>query len=139
MSKELKITKKNRFNSKGVIIRGGPEEDLIYESNYPLKYPEVIGKRFGRLTVLDEVYHPLLTGNIYLLCQCDCGNWYINSYNEIINGIIKSCGCLRLINMKKTKKKNRKSKDHNRLRNIYHHMIDRCYNKKVCIISKIWW
>ena len=117
------------YNKNGVKIKGRPDEDLIYERPEVLSHPEVIGKRFGRLTIIDEIRHPLLTGNIYLLCQCDCGNWYINSYSDITKGRVKSCGCQRIENIKKGKKKNRKSKAHHKLRNIRKHMIQRCYYK----------
>lgn len=63
----------------------------------------LIGKRFGRLVVL-EYSHFLYNGSdkakrtgisYFWKCQCDCGNiTYVNRQSLII-GRTRSCGCLR--------------------------------------------
>ena len=57
------------------------------------KSKDYIGKKFGRLTVLEKTN--IKSGNTYLYkCQCDCGNiCYKNIYN-LTSGHIRSCGCL---------------------------------------------
>jgi hypothetical protein len=51
-------------------------------------------KKFGRLTIIRLHHHNKHRQSMYL-CSCDCGNEKIISGNNIKNGIIKSCGCLR--------------------------------------------
>lgn len=53
----------------------------------------VIGKKFGRLTVLEYAY----TGNNYhkyFTCICDCGKITTVDMKHLLYGKIKSCGCL---------------------------------------------
>lgn len=58
---------------------------------------DMIGKRFGRLTVLSFAGH-----NKYAkpqpvwLCRCDCGNETVVSGNALRSGNTKSCGCLQI-------------------------------------------
>lgn len=60
----------------------------------------MIGKTFGRLTVLEEdVEYPVihnLTKGKYYKCQCSCDNKTIITVlgNNLRNGSTKSCGCL---------------------------------------------
>ncbi len=49
---------------------------------------QLIGQRFGRLTVLKEC------GGGYALCRCDCGNEKKIKWNHLLTGNTKSCGCL---------------------------------------------
>lgn len=51
----------------------------------------MIGKRFGRLTVI-EVDHEGRNGP-YWLCKCDCGNVKVVSNNNLKTGNSTSCGC----------------------------------------------
>ncbi len=52
----------------------------------------LIGLRFGSLLVLrkerDSCEKPIW------LCKCDCGKEKMASYSALINGLIKSCGCI---------------------------------------------
>lgn len=54
---------------------------------------DMIGRRFGRLTVL-EYDHPGRNGPYYL-CECDCGNQKVVSKNNLKTGNSTSCGCKR--------------------------------------------
>ena len=76
---------------------------------YIPKYVNLIGQKFGRLTVIKRVgsnHH----GQSQWLCSCDCGN-----KNEIVvvgssltSGHTKSCGCLNIEKfIERTKKHNR--------------------------------
>lgn len=58
---------------------------------------DLAGKRFGRLTVIRKVDHPLKVKNRkrYWLCKCDCGNLKVILGLNIRKGYTKSCGCLR--------------------------------------------
>ncbi|WP_304479866.1 hypothetical protein [uncultured Dubosiella sp.] len=51
------------------------------------------GKKIGRLTVLKRLEEK--KGSCYLwLCQCDCGRTTEASYNDLVSGNTRSCGCL---------------------------------------------
>ena len=57
----------------------------------------MIGLRFGRLTVLKIVKLPRQTRNGQKngwLCRCDCGNEVITTRKELLSGKKSSCGCL---------------------------------------------
>lgn len=62
----------------------------------------IIGRKFGRLTVLDTLIKKLNNkknpNRIFCKCQCDCGNLFITRKDGLLNNRIKSCGCLRNIN-----------------------------------------
>lgn len=54
---------------------------------------DLIGKRFGKLVVIDRE----TTGGYKVgkyICQCDCGNIIKVSSNNLIQGSTQSCGCL---------------------------------------------
>ena len=72
----------------GAVITDGPV--LIFMS----KHEELIGKVFGRLTVIalagmNKKYQALV------LCKCECGNEIIARADSLKDGNTKSCGCLR--------------------------------------------
>lgn len=56
---------------------------------------QLVGKRFGKLTVLSQCDEDRKTkpGSIEWLCRCDCGNEKILSSSALNNA--KSCGCSR--------------------------------------------
>ena len=54
---------------------------------------DIIGKRFGYLTVLSE--EPQIKGQRRKVrCQCDCGNIHICSVTDLTTGHTSSCGCM---------------------------------------------
>lgn len=55
----------------------------------------IIGKRFGRLKVVERVSPPK-TPNPEFLCKCDCGGNKVVKYNNLKKSATKSCGCLKL-------------------------------------------
>ena len=57
---------------------------------------DLTGKKFGLLTVLEEA-EPKYYKNkkqIVWKCLCDCGNIHYADATNLVNGKIKSCGCL---------------------------------------------
>ena len=52
---------------------------------------DVIGKKFGHLTVLDILWD---YDRAKAICKCDCGNDYIGTKADIVSGHTQSCGCL---------------------------------------------
>ena len=59
---------------------------------------KLIGKTFGRLTVMDVVQLPAANNRVIfrLKCICECGNCCFHEVGSIVgNNPTKSCGCLR--------------------------------------------
>jgi len=81
----------------------------------------IIGKKFGRLTVLELAYKK--DYKPHYKCRCECGNETIVSKSNLQNGHTKSCGCLR--------KKSRKYDSTTiKLLYVFNSMRSRCYNPK---------
>lgn len=53
-----------------------------------------IGKRYGRLTVIEKLDKKDFTNSVYL-CKCDCGNMKEVNINKLHTDHTKSCGCLK--------------------------------------------
>lgn len=61
------------------------------------KTSDLVGKRFGTLTVISRAENHISSGGFVRsawLCQCDCGNTKIITSNRLLPGKTKSCGCL---------------------------------------------
>lgn len=92
-----------------------------------MKKINIIGRKFGRLTVIEECKERDKSVGIIYKCKCDCGKFINISGNSIRSGKTKSCGCLR-----KEVTGNRKrthGKQGTRLYRIWQGMKNRCYNK----------
>lgn len=57
-----------------------------------MKNVELLGKRFGRLTVVAKVES--LNYRSRFLCKCDCGNEKLVLGQNLLSGHVQSCGCL---------------------------------------------
>lgn len=55
--------------------------------------PNLIGKKFGRLTVIKEIESS--SSQRRWLCECDCGKTIGINSHTLTSGHTKSCGCLR--------------------------------------------
>lgn len=55
---------------------------------------DLTGMRFGRLIALEDTGERYRTARIWR-CLCDCGNEAKVIVYNLINGSVKSCGCLR--------------------------------------------
>lgn len=70
----------------------------------------MIGKVFGRLTVLQEMeprkYKSGAKARMYLV-SCECGNRKVVQYSSLVSGLTRSCGCLHkeqaVCNLEKTR------------------------------------
>lgn len=80
----------------------------------------IIGKQFGRLTVMSLV-EVSVDKTIYL-CRCSCGNTKEVSYRSMSSGFTSSCGCLAVETVSTHGLSN------HRLYTIWENMIQRCYN-----------
>ena len=90
------------------------------------KFENLVGKKFGKLTVLKRVENDKYQRTKWL-CKCDCGNEVIVSANQLKRGKTKSCGCLRIEMQLKSHTKHGLSKS--RIFKIYGGMKKRCYCK----------
>lgn len=86
---------------------------------------DLTGQRFGRLVVVERAgsdKHKHATWK----CQCDCGEVRVLCSGNLRNGLVNSCGCLRVDSNKKrfTKHGRRES----RLYCVWIDMKKRCYN-----------
>jgi len=82
---------------------------------------EMIGKKFGMLTVVSE-FDKNKSGNVRWLCRCDCGKESIVVGSKLRNGHTKSCGCLKISPIAQ-------GYSATRLYSIWTNMHRRCYNK----------
>lgn len=57
--------------------------------------PIETGTRFGRLVVIESVGGEGKAGGELYRCRCDCGNECIKPKNQLLQGGVKSCGCIR--------------------------------------------
>lgn len=58
-----------------------------------MKPLELIGQRFGRLTVIERAGSTRQGVSLWL-CNCDCGNQFVAHSQRLKAGQTKSCGCL---------------------------------------------
>jgi hypothetical protein len=90
------------------------------------KQTELLGKVFGRLTVIGTTPDRSASGNIVWSCQCECGNSVLVPGVYLRNGNTRSCGCLRKENFNNRKH----GLSHDPLYEIWTAMLQRCYNPK---------
>jgi hypothetical protein len=90
----------------------------------------MIGRQFGRLTVLRDTGKRTPTRNIIWLCTCRCGNKTNVRGTHLTSGTTKSCGCLKKEMVIKLIKKNiMHGNSGTRLYTIWIGMKARCYLK----------
>ncbi len=56
----------------------------------------LVGRRFGRLTVLAETEARASNGSIMWRCRCDCGGTALVMTGNLTRGNTRSCGCLQV-------------------------------------------
>ena len=89
---------------------------------------EMIGKRFGRLTVIAEGEKPSKKSEFHWVCQCDCGNITKPIRGSTLRlGRSQSCGCYQLECARKTFTKH--GLYGSRICRIYYGMKYRCYSR----------
>lgn len=82
----------------------------------------IIGKRFGKLIVLEETNERKNNQKIYK-CKCDCGNITYVRKGNLREGGTQSCGCTKGVKRRGNKY------NHPRLYSTWCQMKQRCYNK----------
>lgn len=89
------------------------------------KYIDLIGERFGRLSVVERVENNC-RNQAQFLCKCDCGNEKVVMSALLRNGHTRSCGCLHHEYAKQCLKTH--GKTYTRVSRIWQGMKTRCYN-----------
>lgn len=82
------------------------------------RFKDLIGQKFGRLTVL-SYYGKNKSRNSLWVCQCECGNItkpIINSH--LTRGDVRSCGCLEKENWDRIHRDKKKYNDYDILGNV---------------------
>jgi hypothetical protein len=89
------------------------------EANFDLqREKEIIGQKFGRLTVIKRTAKRTSEEAAYLYkCKCDCGKTVYTMLSNLKLGKTKSCGCFRRDRMKLILKQ-RKSKEEKKKANV---------------------
>jgi hypothetical protein len=56
---------------------------------------DLLGRRFGKLVVVEKTSPDSMTGKSRWLCKCDCGKEHIAMQDNLKEENTKSCGCYR--------------------------------------------
>ena len=105
-----------------------PEKHTTYQESHfkenGMKKKDLIGQRFGRLVVINEIKERK-KHKIMWLCQCDCGSTLEVLGECLRTGRTQSCGCWQ----KETTSERFRKYDpcYRRIRNIFKKMKRRCY------------
>lgn len=94
-----------------------------------IKDEDMIGKRFGRLTVIkrgEEYYSKTGKPHDTWICKCDCGTIKTIAGRHLRAGRSKSCGCILKEGIRRTH-----GKSHTKLHNIWCGMRARCKDKNL--------
>ncbi len=93
-------------------------------------HQQLVGKKFGRLTVISEIGSRNFENSKQVVwdCICDCGNKVQTTTNRLKSGNTKSCGCLVYDVSRMNRTTHGMSKT--RINNIYLGMHDRCERRK---------
>lgn len=93
---------------------------------------DLIGKRFGKLTVIERAGKNS-QGRSMWLCQCDCGKTKNVCHSYLTNGDTKSCGCYQSEKIKEWNKKHKIKHGlyYDRIHTVWKEMIERCEKPRV--------
>lgn len=89
------------------------------------KHNDLVGKRFGRLTVIEQSGRAH-DRHILWKCKCDCGNTTNVSSRDLKDGHTQSCGCLQKLAVHNTRYKH--GDRDARLYSVWKDMKKRCEN-----------
>ena len=92
------------------------------------KIIDLIGQRFGRLTVKSMAGSTGKNRNTFWNCICDCGRMKAIDSQSLRRGRTKSCGCLHNELLAKRQEKHGLLAENNRLYGIWEGMKQRCLN-----------
>lgn len=89
----------NKIIVRGDSLRSGHTRScgcLQKEKVGSINRKNLIGQKFGRLTVISKSQRKDTSGNYYWFCDCECGtkNHEVSGHH-LVQGNISSCGCIR--------------------------------------------
>jgi len=99
---------------------------VIFNLGGFMKAKNLLGKVFGRLTVIERIENK--NSRTQWKCRCECGNVHNVISKSLVNGSTKSCGCLRREIVMECNTTHGLSKT--RLHKTWRGIIQRCNNKK---------
>lgn len=103
---------------------------LLYFEVFMGKINNLLGQRFGRLTVIEYAGKDKSNKAMWV-CKCDCGNIKTIVGNNFVRGIVVSCGCKGKENREKAAKAAYKHGGRGtRLYRVWKNMRTRCYCEK---------
>ena len=92
---------------------------------------EMIGRRFGRLTVLKESPSRKWS-QVWWECKCDCGNTKIVAGRDLRFDRVQSCGCLQLETMQKRWETMKKYNEFKADGNVVYVKLSNCDKEMIC-------
>ena len=93
------------------------------------KLKNIIGNKYGRLTVIKMLDEKGNRGQLKYLCKCDCGKSHIVTGESLRSGKSKSCGCLKKDFIEKNKFKRNMDRENAMLKIQYSHIKRRNASK----------
>ena len=93
------------------------------------KLKNIIGNKYGRLTVIKMLDEKGNRGQLKYLCKCDCGKSHIVTGESLRSGKSKSCGCLKKEFIEKNKFKRNMDRENAMLKVQYSHIKRRNTSK----------
>lgn len=91
-----------------------------------LRTNNIVGRRFGKLTVISRTEKPngIKNTHAYWKCKCDCGKIVIAQGTQLKRGNIQSCGCLQI------EANTKHGMRHTRIYTEWCNIKQRCYNSQ---------
>ena len=94
-----------------------------------MKFNDLLGQRFGRLTVIKRA--PNRGVKVNWLCQCDCGKQSVAFASDLRSGTHQSCGCLQKERVTKHSHAQRHTNGGSITYGSWQAMKGRCFNPRV--------
>lgn len=90
--------RKSRLNASitkscGCFVKSKEYSKTCSKNSQRINIKNLIGRKFGRLLVISEVFERDKHGNVIWKCKCDCGNEKLITGNGLLQGGTISCGC----------------------------------------------
>ena len=111
-----------------VVVRGEYLKSGHTKSCGCLTSENLVGMKFGRLTVMDRESPKSKKAKGLWVCKCECGNVIKVNTSDLKSGNTTSCGCKRKETLRQLRTKHGES--NTRLYNVWSDMKKRCYNTK---------
>lgn len=95
--------------------------------NMEHKFDKYVGRRYGRLVALSFESKTNSLNSTFLNTLCDCGKKTIKKLSNLLQGDVRSCGCLFKDSL--IKRNTSHGLSGTKIHMVYHSMLGRCYNK----------